>query len=565
MKLFPIFIIIIFLSLDSKSQNTYLPLNTDAYDMKNRMETLKGQFDSTSFTGNRVLSRQDWVNFLENKIFKTDEPILDQIDLKNGYQELNINEEWASDKLERTSSKQPILNHFYLQPSDFLRIKNQRFFLNINPVLSANFIKESGLKSTLSSSRGFEIRGRITNKIGFYSYFTDNQEVPVSFVKNWINQHTAVPGADYYKDDNPNHYDYMLAKGYIDFAAIKNLVQLTFGYDKQFFGEGIRSLILSDFSANATFFKINTHVGKLNYQNLFLELVPQYTRSIDYQYPHKYAAIHHLSMNLSPKIRLGLFESVIFSRKNHFEFSYIIPVIFYRAAQRQLGDPDNSNVGLDFKAIIGNNIQVYSQLMLDDFTAKEIFSNKGYWANKWAFQAGMKYYDAFHIHHLDLQAELNVVRPYTYAHYDSTANYSHYNQPLAHPLGSNFIEFIGKIQYQPFQKWILKLTAIHYQKGIDTNGTNYGGDIFKNYFTATSTTNNPDDWRYNHSLLSGVKVSGTSFDALITYQPKSNLFLDFSWTKRMLSTQLDAVAVESTNYFNFGLRLNISRRDYLFY
>lgn len=109
------------------------------------------------------------------------------------------------------------------------------------------------------------------------------------------------------------------------------------------------------------------------------------------------------------------------------------------------------------------------------------------------------------------------------------------------------------------------MTSIYYQKGIDTNATNYGGDIFKNYFTATSTTNNPDDWRYNHSLLSGVKVIGTSLDALVSFQAKPNLFFDFSWTKRLLNTQLNPVVTESTSYFNFGMRLNISRRDYLFY
>ena len=76
--------------------------------------------------------------------------------------------------------------------------------------------------------------------------------------------------------------------------------------------------------------------------------------------------------------------------------------------------------------------------MLDEFTAKEMFANNGYWANKYGIQLGGKYFDAFGVRNLDLQAELNMVRPYTYSHYDSTSNYTHYNQPLAHPLGADF-------------------------------------------------------------------------------------------------------------------------------
>ena len=53
-------------------------------------------------------------------------------------------------------------------------------------------------------------------------------------------------------------------------------------------------------------------------------------------------------------------------------------------------------------------------------------------------QLGAKYIDAFGIKNLDLQLEYNRVRPFTYSHRDSVANYTHYNQPLAHPLGANF-------------------------------------------------------------------------------------------------------------------------------
>ena len=59
------------------------------------------------------------------------------------------------------------------------------------------------------------------------------------------------------------------------------------------------------------------------------------------------------------------------------------------------------------------------------------------------FRRGIKYINAFNLRNFDLQLETNIVRPYTYQHNDSIDNYSHYNQPLAHPLGANFAEVIA--------------------------------------------------------------------------------------------------------------------------
>ena len=64
------------------------------------------------------------------------------------------------------------------------------------------------------------------------------------------------------------------------------------------------------------------------YQNLFLELTPQYQRGADQQLPHKYATIHHLSVNATRWLNIGVFESVVFGRANRYEFSYLNPIIF---------------------------------------------------------------------------------------------------------------------------------------------------------------------------------------------------------------------------------------------
>ena len=189
-------------------------------------------------------------------------------------------------------------------------------------------------------------------------------------------------------------------------------------------------------------------------------------------------AIHHISFNAPKWLTLGLFEGVVFGRLNQFEFSYLNPVMFLRPAEQQNGSADNAFVGFDFKANIARRFQVYGQLLFDEFKLDELNNRDGWWANKWALQLGAKYIDAFGVKNLDLQLETNLVRPFTYSHFDTVANYTHYNQPLAHPLMSNIREVVAIARYQPAPKWYLQGRLSGWWGGSDTAGLNFGNNIF---------------------------------------------------------------------------------------
>src|SRR5207245_6996514 len=121
------------------------------------------------------------------------------------------------------------------------------------------------------------------------------------YVRRWVRENKAVPGQGYYKafpNDVGNAYDYFDGRGYFSFNVAK-YIDVTFGYDKNFIGNGYRSLFLSDFSNNALFLKLNTRIWKFNYQNLFMELVNAHHRGSDQYLDKKYAAIHHLDMGVT--------------------------------------------------------------------------------------------------------------------------------------------------------------------------------------------------------------------------------------------------------------------------
>jgi hypothetical protein len=269
----------------------------------------------------------------------------------------------------------------------------------------------------------------------------------------------------------------------------------------------------------------------------------------------KYMAMHHLSMNVAPWLNVGVFEAIVFGRKNHFDFTYLNPVIFLRLAEQQNGSADNAFVGIDLKANVARRLQLYGQLMLDEFFLKEVRASNGWWANKFALQVGGKYINAFGLKNLDLQGELNIVRPFTYSHYDSVANYTHYNQPMAHPLEANFVEAVGIARYQPHPKWTTMARLIVWKQGVDTGSSNVGTSIFVgNAYRPAGD--------YGYQLPNGPRGTGINTQLLVSYEVKENLFLEATALVRNMQYGINALADRNTSVFTAGIRMNMFRREY---
>ncbi len=559
--------LIFILPLCSLAQSTTLPQGAkenwllDRMDIKLMGDTLLG------FTSTKPYLRKTMVEGIERIIKQSDTIIgsdppytisgkafLTATDLYNMHDALLNSSEWVTGDPSSFQSKKTLFGAFYKTKGDFFQVNQPDFFLAINPVIQQNQSAASGDAGghVFLNSKGASFRGTIAKKIGFDLYATDNQERPPFYVQQWEKKFNAVPGAGFYKPFKTTAYDYFDGRGSIHVNATK-YINVQFGYDRNFIGDGYRSLFLSDFSTNYLFLKLNTHIWKIDYQNLFMEL--SNGKSVgDELLPKKYASMHHLSLQATKWLNIGLFESVVFGRANHYEFSYLNPIIFLRSAEQQNGSPDNANVGFDFKVNIAHTLQFYSQLMFDEFVLKEIKAGNGWWGNKQGIQAGFKYIDAFKIKNLDLQGEINYVRPFTYSHYDSVANYSHYNQPLAHPLGANFIEGIGIIRYQPAPKWNVQAKLIVFRQGLDTAASDYGSNIF--------ILNGFRNGDYGYTTGNGVKSTGVNASLWVGYEVLENLFIDVSLMYRKLSVPAAAQLAQKTTLFTLGIRVNMFRREY---
>jgi hypothetical protein len=541
------------------AQSTLLPQQTKYQQMLDRLE-IKAQKDSVlNFSFVKPQNRKMLVERAE-LLLKNDSIDgnlkLSNVDRANLQSFFANNLEWVSGDKSVYNSKHPIWKTIYKTPANFFQVDQKDFFLAVNPVLQFQFSKEKDNSEGLFlNTRGISGRGLIARKIGFDFYLTDNQERTPGFVQKWVDSFHAVPGAGFYKPFKTTAYDYFDGRGSIYFNVTK-YINVQFGYDKNFYGNGYRSLFLSDFSNNYLFLKLSTRIWKLDYEMLVNELVPQ-DKDINAGntvVDKKYSTIHRLSMNVTKWLNVGLFDNVVYGRTNSIELAYLNPVIFLRPAESNNGSGDNSMIGIDLKANVAKRLQFYSQIMLDEFVLSHVKEQDGWWGNKYGIQAGMKYIDAFGIKNLDIQGEINAVRPYTYSHYDSVANWTHYNQPLAHPFGANFLEGIGIIRYQPLKKLQIQAKLIAWRQGLDSAGTNYGGNVFKDY------TTRPGDYGFN--IGSGAKGTGVNGSVWIGYEVLENLFIDGSFLYRKLSVPSYPSYNNNSTMFTLGLRLNMFRREY---
>lgn len=457
--------------------------------------------------------------------------------------------------------EKPYLGFLYPTPANMLEVNEKFFHLRVNPLLNLQLARAQGDEELVFQNlRGVELRAGIDDRIFVHFNILETQARFPDYVNQRIQRDGAIPGAGFFKNfkseifDITNGYDFLNGQGYLAFNLSRH-VGLQFGYGRNFIGNGYRSLILSDFANNYLYLKANWRVWKLHYQNIFAELAAESNVNVpeDQVLPKKYMAGHYLSYNVLPNLSFGVFETVMFSRENGgFELQYLNPVILYRTIEQGLGSPDNVLIGLDGKWNFLRHFQLYGQLMLDEFKFRELFLDRnGWWANKFGVQAGAKYINAFGLEHLDLQAEFNLVRPYTYTHRDSTASYTHYNQPLAHPLGANFREALFIARYQPFKRLFLEGRFIRAEFGEDGQGENWGGNLLLSHLSRQQD--------YGNTVGQGVGATASILGLDVSYMLAHNLFIDLHFFHRKKDSEDDKLDL-TTRYVGGGFRFNVARQ-----
>ncbi len=446
-------------------------------------------------------------------------------------------------------------------------IKGKGYWITLDPGVDLQVGKDTDTKiDTYNNTRLIYTQGGIGKNFNFFAVIYESQGRFADYFNRFAEARkpdggnpAIIPARGIAKEFKTDSYDYPVATGHISYSPSKTF-NFQLGHGKNFIGDGYRSLLLSDNSSPYPFFKINTTFWKLKYTNTWMSLRdvrPEVTA--DGSFRTKYIANHYLSWNVTKRLNLGLFESVIWQNDNNrgFDLNYLNPIILYRAIEFSTGSRGgNAIIGLSGKFKFTNRVNAYGQLIIDEFSSSDISGGNESYKNKIGYQLGMKYYDAFSVDGLYLQAEYNRVRPYTYSHNTVVLNYGHNNQSLAHTLGANFSEFVGIVRYQKGRifgdaKVIVAKRGFEFNTPEDMNF--YGGSIYGSEDNRVMDNGN--------KLAQGNTTDflHMEFQAGYLLNPATNLKIYGSVIFRDFKPLVDTEDVfkNQTTWFNFGIRTDL--------
>lgn len=432
-----------------------------------------------------------------------------------------------------------------------------------NPLIDftiGNAPPSGGRGVSFVNTRGVELKGRIGKNVGYYTNFYENQARFPEYLDTYIRKNNIIPGQGmiHTRLDNGG-FDYSSASGYLTLQASKYF-SFQLGHGKNFYGDGYRSLLLSDNSFNNLFFKATVDFWQIKYQVLYNQYIDIRDNKPEIGYARKYTTTHYLSWAISKRVNLSFFDAIIWSATDSsgtyrgFDLQYLNPIIFMRPVEFSIGSPDNAMMGLNLSVIVGKHNVFYGQLILDEFKVSEVTAGNGWWGNKQGFQLGFKGFDIFGVQNLYFQTEYNWVRPYMYSQRMPIKNYGHYNQPIAHPYGANFWESVNFIKYN-YKRFFINYQFIYSIYGADPPGMNYGKDIYLSYNTRVQD--------YDNYVGQGIRTKLIYQNINLSYliNPAYNLNFSIGYTNRNLSTDTET---NTTNYFYLGLRTSIGNKYYDF-
>jgi len=414
---------------------------------------------------------------------------------------------------------------------NLVRYHTGDFRLTADPLFDFGAGRESvESKNTWKNTRGLAMTGVLGHSLSFSTEIYENQGIFPSYIDSITRAYAVMPGQGFVKSFRDGKgFDYFYSNGYLNYSPSK-YADLTLGYGKNFIGDGYRSMLLSDASFNYPYFKVTANFSKIKYTVLYAQFMDRQTPDPTFGYARKWSAMHYLQALLWGRLSIGFFDAVIWEQNDTasyrgFDVQYLNPVILLRPVEESFRSPDNAMMGGTFNLRLNRNFNFYGQLFLDEFKLSHMLKNDGWWANKYGYQFGISGWNLLNIKSLNARIEYNQARPYTYSYMRSVESYSHFNQPLAHPMGANFREGVFMASYTT-GNWMANIKTVFAVYGVDTAGKDFGKNVFRSYYDAVSELNN--------KIGQGLKTNLSVIDASVSYllNRRTNMRIEFGITSR---------------------------------
>lgn len=167
-------------TLEVYCQGVYVPVhNRDYFHLVDRIDIAQPLAYKYIHTSAKGYDRKHLAQLLDS-IVAMDSTKLSKSDKFNTQYLADDNSEWCKNA---SANNKGLFNTFFTNKSDFYHVSVPDFKLHLNPVVHLSYGKDNLVSSPqFINSRGIELRGVISNKLGFYTILADNQaRVPFMF------------------------------------------------------------------------------------------------------------------------------------------------------------------------------------------------------------------------------------------------------------------------------------------------------------------------------------------------------------------------------------------------
>lgn len=542
------------------SQSVYIPLQHEIYDFLKRMESkhLLEDIRDAALPFSRIQAAKYLIG-LENKVDG-----MTKVE-RETYEFLTTEFKYEILKILGDEEPSEIRWHVYSH-----ELTNGIINFDINYSVSKMF---SGKNSNYYRSQGFKTYGYVYNDIGFYFNIVDNLERGdnidygrLSDIRIDACPFLTEQDKEYYKRiksplrgvvlsqlNNKNQYQY----DEIDATLSWQTGDFIFSLEKinNYWGYGRRgSVVLSDnapsypqikmqvpLSKNISFIyfhgELNSNIVDSARTYRIIYDNPSYTKYRIVEH-NKYIAAHQIEFSIWNGVDLALGESIIYSNRGPL-FIYLIPVMFFKAAEHYNEDKDNCQIfgSLDLNLIKGVNY--YLTLFIDEINTDKIFD--GHLSRRQvAFTSGIKIFD-IPARNIDFTMEYTRINPAVYNHSVPALTFENNGSFLGNWMGQNSDNIFWELGLMPKHGLRFSIYGEVFRKGgilpiADQYSENQG----------------------QKSFLFGPFHEERSIGFTAKYQPLRDLFIDIKGRFHKIKDEINISKNQPSKFeFSVGARLGL--------
>jgi hypothetical protein len=247
-----------------------------------------------------------------------------------------------------------------------------------------------------------------------------------------------------------------------------------------------------------------------------------FTSILEGKEERRYLSGHRLELSLWDKINLGIAETIVYTP---FKIDYLNPLQIYTidtAAKiiEVKENPSNVLISGDLDLLMLRNLELYGELMIDDFVPTRGLRSFKNWGSKFGVLLGGYYVEPFSLKDTALRIEYAFINQYAYTHDPPITSYTHLGSVIGHQIGTDADDL-----YLDVKHWLTDKLSLSLSYELERHGE---GDVNKPH---SEDTKNNEEWEF----LSGTTESTHSIRLCASYNltGKYSVALEYthSWIK----------------------------------